>query len=105
MTHNLSSRRLYKIKAKISGLYDAIILSFYDVNTLFRQKEAEALKERMEREKRELQEFIGKERMGLEKSELQEFIGKNGDEEERTLEVHKQRKDGVGEERASGVYW
>ena len=28
--------------------------------TLFRQKEAEELRERMEREKRELQEFIGK---------------------------------------------
>ena len=27
---------------------------------LFRQKEAEELRERMEREKRELQEFIGK---------------------------------------------
>ena len=29
------------------------------MNLLFRQKEAEALRERMEREKRELQEFIG----------------------------------------------
>ena len=28
--------------------------------TFFRQKEAEELRERMEREKRELQEFIGK---------------------------------------------
>ena len=30
------------------------------MNLLYRQKEAEALRERMEREKRELQEFIGK---------------------------------------------
>ena len=29
------------------------------MNLLYRQKEAEALRERMEREKRELQEFIG----------------------------------------------
>ena len=45
-----------------------MILSFYDVNTLFRQKEAEALKERMEREKRELQEFIGKNGEGEERA-------------------------------------
>ena len=32
----------------------------FGFNKIFRQKEAEELRERMEREKRELQEFIGK---------------------------------------------